>query len=131
MKAIFGEMMVSSPTLAKVWETVGVAARPETAMDQTPILSQPYLLPNQAQKHVTVNESLGRLDALVQLTLISRVRASAPEAGDLYILPAGASGDTWGAVVAELLAGWQEGTWVTSRGLARLNCRRGGAGGFP
>ena len=34
-------------------------------MDQTSRLALPYLLPNQAQKHVTHNEALRRLDALV------------------------------------------------------------------
>jgi uncharacterized ferritin-like protein (DUF455 family) len=32
-------------------------------------LSLPYLLPAQAQKHVTHNEALARLDLLVQLVL--------------------------------------------------------------
>ena len=84
-------------------------------MDQTPNLSLPYLLPNQAQKHVTVNESLGRLDALVQLSVISRVTASAPgapEAGDRYILPAGAAGDAWSGAAEGTLAAWQDGAWV-------------------
>jgi len=34
-------------------------------MDLSYYLKLPYLLPNQAQKHVTHNEALRRLDALV------------------------------------------------------------------
>ena len=40
-------------------------------MDTSPNLALPYLLANQAQKHVTVNEALRRLDALVQLSVLS------------------------------------------------------------
>ena len=36
--------------------------------DTTAILGLPYLLPSQAQKHVTHNEALRQLDALVQLS---------------------------------------------------------------
>jgi Protein of unknown function (DUF2793)/Peptidase_G2, IMC autoproteolytic cleavage domain len=39
--------------------------------DLSPILSLPYLLPSQAQKHVTHNEALQLLDALVQLRVIA------------------------------------------------------------
>ena len=35
--------------------------------DTTNNLGLPYLLPNQAQKHVTMNEALERLDATVQI----------------------------------------------------------------
>jgi hypothetical protein len=34
-------------------------------MDQTPNLKLPYILPSQAQKHVTHNEALRLLDAVV------------------------------------------------------------------
>tara|TARA_R110001606_G_scaffold102807_5_gene225422 strand:+ start:22295 stop:23521 length:1227 start_codon:yes stop_codon:yes gene_type:complete len=84
-------------------------------MDQTPNLSLSYPLPNQAQKHVTLNESLRRLDALVQLSVISRgksVQPGAPDGGYRYILPTGASGDAWGGAVAGTLAVWEDGTWV-------------------
>jgi hypothetical protein len=40
-------------------------------MSSTTNLSLPYLASGQAQKHVTVNESLQRLDALVQLAVAS------------------------------------------------------------
>lgn len=34
-------------------------------MDQTSHLKLPYIAPSQAQKHVTHNEAIGALDALV------------------------------------------------------------------
>ena len=37
--------------------------------ESSPRLALPYLQPSQAQKHVTHNEALLRLDAIVQLAL--------------------------------------------------------------
>ena len=37
--------------------------------DDSPRLGLPFLMPAQAQKHVTHNEALERLDLLVQLTV--------------------------------------------------------------
>lgn len=68
--------------------------------DSTPCLHLPLLLENQAQKHVTLNEALLMLDALVQLRVISRsipMQPSAPIDGDRYIVPSGAMGETWEA----------------------------------
>lgn len=61
-------------------------------------LSMPLLMPAQAQKHVTHNEALLVLDALVQLTVLDRDLAfppSEPIAGQRHIVPAGA-GALWG-----------------------------------
>ena len=44
-------------------------------MADTTNLTLPLLAASQAQKHVTVNEALTRLDGMVQLTLRSRSRA--------------------------------------------------------
>lgn len=55
----------------------------------------PYLAPGQAQKHVTVNDSLRRLDALVQLSVISASTAAEPGSpadGAVYIVPSGDAG---------------------------------------
>ena len=41
-------------------------------MESTTNLALPYIMPSQAQKHVTHNEALQILDALVQLSLKSR-----------------------------------------------------------
>lgn len=37
--------------------------------NETPNLPMPYIMPAQAQKHVTHNEAIGLLDMIVQLTL--------------------------------------------------------------
>jgi hypothetical protein len=76
-------------------------------------LTLPYLAAAQAQKHVTVNEALSRLDALVHLAVITRVLATPPATpvdGDRYLLPASPTG-VWtgqGGKIAIRL----EGAWV-------------------
>ncbi|WP_417496288.1 DUF2793 domain-containing protein [Maricaulis sp.] len=80
----------------------------------TPNLDLPLVMPAQAQKHVTVNESLLRLDALVQPQAQSRslaVQPGAPEDGQCWILPTGASGDDWAAMAAGALAIYRDGFW--------------------
>ncbi|KAB7616070.1 DUF2793 domain-containing protein [Amylibacter sp. SFDW26] len=54
----------------------------------------PFLQASQAQKHVTVNEALARLDALAQLTFQSRSEdvPTTPSDGQVYAVPIGASG---------------------------------------
>ena len=64
-------------------------------MDFSAKLTLPYILPNQAQKHVTMNESLRRLDALVQISVISMTETKPPgmpEEGDRYIVVDGGTG---------------------------------------
>lgn len=79
----------------------------------SPVLTLPYIQPSQAQKHVTHNEALRVLDAIVQLSVIDTQIAtppSAPEVGDRYIVPAGATGDWAGQAAAVALreaAGWE------------------------
>lgn len=54
----------------------------------------PYIQPSQAQKHVTHNEGMRRLDALVQLTVEAADQAAppvSPQDGERYILPTGAT----------------------------------------
>ncbi len=83
-------------------------------MQNSPSLDLPYLQPQQSQKHVTVNEGLRRLDALVQMSARSAALAiepAAPSEGDLHILPAGASGASWGAFAEGALAVFQDGAW--------------------
>lgn len=68
-------------------------------MDRTPLLDLPYLMPSQAQKHVTHNEALSALDAVVQLAVKDADLAApplTPGAGDRYLVAAGASGDWTG-----------------------------------
>jgi len=77
-------------------------------------LELPYLAEAQAQKHVTVNESLRRLDALVQLSVKSVSEASqptAPEESETYILPAGATGLVWDLLNEGDVVAYQDGAW--------------------
>ncbi|MDQ6436533.1 DUF2793 domain-containing protein [Mesorhizobium sp. LHD-90] len=65
-------------------------------MDTSDNLDLPYIMPSQAQKHVTHNEAIGMLDALVQTGVADRDLAAPPGApvnGERYIVAAGASGD--------------------------------------
>lgn len=74
-----------------------------------------YLMPAQAQKHVTVNESLRRLDALVQMAAVSRTITAEPGTpldGDIYILPDAASGDAWDGQGEGVLACYRDGEWA-------------------
>ncbi len=61
----------------------------------TPNLALPLLAAAQAQKHVTVNEALARLDGLVQISVKDRDLAAPPASpteGERYIVAAGATG---------------------------------------
>lgn len=83
-------------------------------LDATTNLQLPYVAPAQAQKHVTVNEAFARLDALVQLTVVSRslsAQPSAPADGAVYLLPAGKTGAAWGAMPDLALALYRDGAW--------------------
>ena len=81
--------------------------------DISPILSLPYILPAQAQKHVTHNEALRLLDVMVQLAVLNRNLSAAPALpaiGDRHIVAAGAVG-TWAGQVGKIavytITGWQ------------------------
>ncbi|MBI1217484.1 MAG: DUF2793 domain-containing protein [Rhodobacteraceae bacterium] len=81
-------------------------------MAETSQLNLPLLSPSQAQKHVTVNEALARLDGLTQMVLASRTATVPPlsaEEGTSYAVPAGAVNDWagWdGAVATFANGGW-------------------------
>ena len=82
-------------------------------MPATPKLGLPYLAANQAQKHVTVNESLRLLDALIQIAVESAALATPPASpaeGQSWIVAAAPTG-AW-AGQAGKLAAWQDGAWV-------------------
>jgi hypothetical protein len=82
-------------------------------MADTPNLVLPYLAANQSQKHVTVNEALRRLDALVQVTVQSAALATPPVSpveGQRWILPASPTGAWTGH--AGQIAAWQDGAWA-------------------
>lgn len=82
-------------------------------MDTTATLGLPYILGAQAQKHVTHNEALTALDALVQLSVLDRDQTDPPGEpveGDRYIVPAGAGG-AWTGKIGQVAA-FQGGVWV-------------------
>ncbi|MEX5516732.1 peptidase G2 autoproteolytic cleavage domain-containing protein [Pseudophaeobacter sp. 1A09344] len=79
----------------------------------SPILSLPYLMPSQAQKHVTHNEALQMLDALVQLRVAAfdtETPPADPAPGDTWALGATPTG-AW-AGQAGRLAIWQGEGWL-------------------
>lgn len=80
--------------------------------DNSPILALPFLMPSQAQKHVTHNEALRRLDIVVQLS-VAAFDATTPPAdpaeGEVHALGA-APVAAW-AGHAQDLAAWLDGTW--------------------
>lgn len=81
-------------------------------MDNTPKLRLPYIMPAQAQKHVTHNEAIRALDAIVQLSVISRsltAPPAVPNDGDCYIVGASPTGAWSGA--AGQIAAFQDGVW--------------------
>src|SRR5688500_13261105 len=83
-------------------------------MPETPSLALPLLAAEQAQKHVTHNEALAVLDAVVQLSVKDRnfpAPPGSPAEGDRYIVAAGASG-----------------AWAGHEG--EIACRTGGAWAF-
>jgi hypothetical protein len=82
-------------------------------LDNTPNLSLPYILAAQAQKHVTHNEALRALDALVQAAIVDRdltTPPAGPSEGARYIVAATPTG-AW-AGQAGKIAAWQDGAWV-------------------
>ena len=82
-------------------------------MDNTPNLALPYIMPAQAQKHVTHNEAIRTLDALVQLAVKDRDLSAPPVSpveGDRYIVGPGATG-TWSGQSGRIAA-WQDGAWA-------------------
>ena len=82
--------------------------------ETTPRLGLPYVVAAQAQKHIPINESLARLDGLVQLAVESRaiaVQPASPLDGGVWILPAGAGGSVWTGQVAGTLMRFEAGAW--------------------
>lgn len=81
-------------------------------MDRTANLDLPYILPAQAQKHVTHNEAIRALDALIQVSLVSASQTeppAQPQEGDRHVAGAGATG-AWQDRDG-MLAHFQDGYW--------------------
>lgn len=82
-------------------------------MADTPNLGLPYIMAAQAQKHVTHNEAIRALDALVHLAVIARDGATPPASpvdGDRYIIATGGTG-AWSGHDHEIAA-FQDGAWA-------------------
>ncbi|WP_367715459.1 DUF2793 domain-containing protein [Nitratireductor sp. GISD-1A_MAKvit] len=83
-------------------------------MEQTSNLGLPYIMPSQAQKHVTHNEAIRRLDGVVQLAVRDRDLAAppaSPDDGACYIVGAAATGawEGWDGSVAYFVDGaWEK-----------------------
>ena len=81
--------------------------------DTTTHLGLPYLLAAQAQKHVTHNEALRLLDAMVQLSVLDRTRTTPPTSpadGNRHLVASGATG-LWAGWDLNI-AFWVDGAWI-------------------
>ena len=82
-------------------------------MTTTPRLALPLIEAAQAQKHVTHNEALRRLDAEIQLSVADRdltAPPAAPVEGRLWLVATGATGAWSGAPGS--IAAWEAGAWI-------------------
>ena len=81
--------------------------------DISPHLLLPYILAAQAQKHVTHNEAIRLLDAVVQLSVLDRDLTAPPASpidGDRYIVASGATG-LWAGWDLNVTT-WVDGVWM-------------------
>jgi hypothetical protein len=98
-------------------------------MSNTSRLNLPLLQSAQAQKHVTMNEALVRLDGLVQLTLVSKTLSTPPATvidGSCYAVPFG-SVNEWAGHDGEIAIG-SNGGWdfvIPQRGWRAVILDRG------
>lgn len=82
-------------------------------MTNTPNIGMPLMEAAQSQKHVTHNQSLQVLDALVQLAVVNRITTSppgSPSNGDRYIIASVATG-IWAGKETQI-ASYENGGWV-------------------
>ena len=103
--------VIPGPSAAVIF--FGLRLKRSSTVDQTPNLSLPYILAAQAQKHVTHNEALRMLDAVVQLSVRDRNTSAPPTApaeGDRYIVAIGAT-DAW-RDQDNKIAAYQDGAWA-------------------
>lgn len=81
-------------------------------MEKSENLNLPFIMPSQAQKHVTHNEAIRHLDAIIQLSVKSATLSTpplSPSAGERYIVPEEATG-SWADNNGHIAA-WQNGVW--------------------
>ncbi|KAB1072835.1 DUF2793 domain-containing protein [Methylobacterium planeticum] len=77
-------------------------------------LALPLIAAGQAQKHVTHNEALGLLDALVQLACLDKDRAAPPAnpaEGDRYLVAAREPGGAWAGLSGQVVR-FADGVWA-------------------
>jgi len=82
-------------------------------MSETPNLALPYILAAQAQKHVTHNEAIRALDAVVQLSVADRDLSDPPASptdGARYLVAESPTG-AWSGHAGEIAAA-QDGGWT-------------------
>lgn len=104
VEQIIAKLGVEAFTIADITE--------DSQMENNANLDLPYIMPSQAQKHVTHNEVLKLLDALVQCVVAGRTLASAPpepQEDARGIVPPGADGKWAGRDGA--IAMWRDGGW--------------------
>jgi hypothetical protein len=82
-------------------------------VDETPNLGLPYIMAAQSQKHVTHNEAIRALDAIVHLAVLDRDLAAPPDSpaeGARYIVSASPTG-AWSGH-SDDIAAYQDGAWA-------------------
>jgi hypothetical protein len=86
-----------------------------TMSDRTTNLDMPFIMPSQAQKHVTHNEALLLLDAIVQLSVIGESCGppETPEPGDRFVVATDAA-HVWSGRDGQI-AIWQDGYWAFAK----------------
>ena len=87
--------------------------RQSSDMDSTSNLSLPFIMAAQAQKHVTHNEALNALDAVVQLMVLDKDLAAppgSPAEGARYIVGPSPTG-AWSGQTGRIAA-FQDGAWA-------------------
>ncbi len=92
-------------------------------MSWSPRWSLPLLVEGQAQKHVTVNESLLLMDTLVHAAAESSTLSqepSWPPDGACYLLTPDRAGAAWSGFQEGSLACWRDGAWREIRPQAGL-----------
>ncbi|APE27648.1 DUF2793 domain-containing protein [Aurantiacibacter gangjinensis] len=83
-----------------------------TFTSKTPRFGLPNLFSGQAQKEITVNEALARLDALLHMRVlgVSNGPPTNPEEGDSWIVDSQPTG-AWSGH-PDVMAHYQSGTWL-------------------
>ncbi|MCJ2066720.1 DUF2793 domain-containing protein [Methylobacterium sp. J-088] len=82
--------------------------------DVTPHLGLPLIAASQAQKHVTHNEALGLLDAVIQLACLDKDLSAPPPGpaeGDRYLVVTSNPGGAWAGLAGQVVR-YADGVWA-------------------